>query len=445
MSPSAVVVKDPRQLTTTNGYPTTAAHGKTVVANQIKAAAVTTALALDPNPVSDDDVGNPAQHKYGRYRNPSLYVTPDHDVRVEESPIPPPSPTEVLIHVRATGICGSDLHLWHRGAIGPLTVDHAHILGHEASGVVLETGSAVGHLKPGDRVAIEPQLPCHTCFLCTSGKYNLCESVRFLGVCNGGTIRRFMTHEARYCHKIPDAMTFVQGALLEPLSVNLHAIRQCGGSVSIGKSVLICGAGPIGLIALASVRASGAWPIVITDIEESRLDFARKFVPGVKTYLVRQQHQQPSKTALECAEEIRLLFGCSGTRDVERGIPEENEYNAPSTVMECTGIESSVITAAYACRRSGIVMVIGVGRSLMDRLPFMHLSLAEIQLRFMNRYNDTWPAGINALSDKHVLDLDALVTHKFPLERATEAMKLCADRSQSSIKVMIVDDQEILP
>ncbi|EXJ95471.1 hypothetical protein A1O1_00593 [Capronia coronata CBS 617.96] len=376
--------------------------------------------------------------KLDKYKNPSLYVTPQHTIELRETSIPKPSASQVLIHVRATGICGSDLHLWHRGAIGPLIVDHAHSLGHESAGVVLETGSAVKHLKPGDRVAIEPQVPCHTCFLCTAGKYNLCESVSFLGVGNEGSIRRFMTHEAQYCHKIPDTMTFAQGSLLEPLSVVLHAIRQCEGSVSIGKPALICGAGPIGLIALAAARASGAWPLVITDVEESRLDFARTFVLGVQTYQVL-----PTKTPLQCAEEIRLLFGCAGSRNVETGIPDANEYNAPTTVFECTGIEPSVITAAYACRRAGVVMVVGVGRSIMNNLPFMHLSLAEIQLKFINRYSDTWPAGINALANGQVLNLDSLVTHTFPLEQATEAMALCADRSKGSIKVQIVDDTEI--
>ena len=378
------------------------------------------------------------ESKLEQYKNPSLFVTPQHVVELRDTPIPRPTESQVLIHVRATGICGSDLHLWHRGAIGPLIVDNAHILGHEAAGVVLATGSAVAHLKPGDKVAIEPQVPCHTCFLCTSGKYNLCESVAFSGVCHGGTIRRFMTHEARYCHKMPDTMTFAQGALLEPLSVILHAIRQCKGSIAIGKPVLICGAGPIGLIALAAARASGAWPLVITDVEESRLEFARSFVPGVQTY-----HVQLSKTPLESSEEIRQLFGCAGGRDVDKGIPDQNEYNAPTTVLECTGIESSVITAAYSCQRAGVVMVVGVGRSIMNNLPFMHLSLAEIELKFINRYSDTWPAGINALADGRVMNLDALVTHTFPLERAVEAMELCADRSKGSIKVQILDDLDI--
>ncbi|KIX01904.1 uncharacterized protein Z518_07843 [Rhinocladiella mackenziei CBS 650.93] len=378
------------------------------------------------------------ESKLNYYSNPSLFVTPDHVVEMRETAIPRLTVSQVLIHVRTTGICGSDLHLWHRGAIGPLTVEHSHVLGHESSGVVLATGSAVTHLKPGDRVAIEPQVPCHTCFLCTSGKYNLCESVAFSGVCHAGTIRRFMTHEARYCHKMPDTMTFAQGALLEPLSVILHAIRQCKGSISLGKPVLICGAGPIGLIALAAAKASGAWPLVITDLEESRLKFARSFVPGAQTYLV-----PPSETPLDTSEKIRLLFGCKGNRNVDKGVPDENEYNAPTTVLECTGTESSVITAAYSCRRSGVVMVVGVGGSIMNNIPFMHLSLAEIELKFINRYSDTWPAGINVLANGQVLNLDSLVTHTFPLERAVEAMALSVDRTKGSIKVQIVDDREI--
>ncbi|KIW97854.1 uncharacterized protein Z519_01438 [Cladophialophora bantiana CBS 173.52] len=393
--------------------------------------------------ISNGDVTTPCTDrtasKFAAYKNPSLFVTSNHSIHLEETSIPKPRPTEVLIHVRATGICGSDLHLWHRGAIGPLVVNHSHILGHEASGVVLEVGSSVTHLTPGDRVAIEPQVPCQTCFLCTSGKYNLCEKVAFSGVCHNGTIRRFLTHEARYCHILPESMTFAQGALLEPLSVVLHAIRRCKGSVGIGQPVLICGAGPIGLMALAAARASGAWPLVITDVEESRLDFARQFVPGCQTYLVRI-----SKSPLQASEEIRLLFGCAGGRDVEKGVPDVREYQAPTTVLECTGVESSVVTAAYSCRRAGVIMVVGVGQSVMNNLPFMHLSLAEIQLRFINRYSDTWPAGINALANGQVLNLDDLVTHSFPLEEAVEAMKLCADPTKKSIKVQIVDDREIL-
>lgn len=374
-----------------------------------------------------------------QYGNPALHVTPDHRIELRDSDIPTPSMTEALIHVKCTGICGSDMHLWHRGAIGPLVVDRHCILGHEAAGVVIAVGSMVTHLKPGDRVAIEPGVPCETCWLCDEGKYNLCEAVKFAGVCPyAGTIRRFMTHEAKYLHRIPDTMSFAQGALLEPLSVILHAIRQCNGSLAIGRPALVCGAGPIGLIALACAKASGAWPLAVTDVDEHRLEFARLFVPGVKTYLV-----DPIKSSLQCSEEIRALFGCL-PRDVEKGIPSPNEYIAPNTVLECTGIESSVVTAAYSCRRNGTVMVVGVGRSIMHNLPFMYLSLAQIDLKFTNRYSDTWPAGINALASSSVLNLDALITHTFKLDEAVEAMELCADRNKGSIKVQIIDETQVI-
>lgn len=373
-----------------------------------------------------------------RHGNPALFVTPDHSIALREDPIPTIEPHEVLIHVRATGICGSDLHLWHRGHIGTLNVSCDSILGHEAAGVVVAVGSAVKSLECGDRVAIEPGVPCDDCFLCKSGRYNLCEKVAFAGVCpHAGTIRRFMAHDSRYCHKLPLGVSFARAALLEPLSVVLHAISLCNGSLKIGQPALICGAGPIGLIALAAAKASGAWPLVITDMDESRLAFARNFVPGVQTYRV-----DVTKSSITSAEEIRSLLGC-GERDIKTGRPASNEYVAPTTVLECTGVESSIITAIYACRRNGTVMVIGVGRSIINELPFMYMSLSEIQLKFTNRYVDTWPAGINALANEQVMDLDSLITHTFPLEKAVEAMQLSEDRSQAAIKVQIIDDAEL--
>lgn len=375
--------------------------------------------------------------KLSRHANPALFVTPDHSLAIRDDAIPELEPHQVLIHVRASGICGSDLHLWRRGNIGTLAVTCDSILGHEAAGVVLATGTAVDHLRIGDRVAIEPGVPCDACFLCKSGRYNLCESVAFAGVCpHAGTIRRFMAHDARFCHLLPPEISFGRAALLEPLSVVLHAIRLCHGSLNIGQPALVCGAGPIGLIALAAAKASGAWPLAITDTDESRLAFARSFVPGVQTYRV-----DVHKSAVDSAEEIRSLFGC-GERDVTTGRPAIDEYVAPTTVLECTGVESSIITAIYSARRNGTVMVIGVGRDIISEVPFMYMSLSEIQLKFTNRYVDTWPAGINALANEQVLNLDSLITHTFPLEQAVEAMQLCADASKATIKVQIVDDVE---
>jgi L-iditol 2-dehydrogenase len=145
---------------------------------------------------------------------------------------------------------------------------------------------------------------------------------------------------------------------LEPLSVVMHSITRT--HLALGRGALICGAGPIGLIALAAARASGAHPLVITDLEPKRLAFAKEFVPSCQTYQVNR-----GMSAQENAREIRKLYG-------------DAEYDAPQTILECTGVESSVITATYAVRRGGDVMVIGVGRDIMNNLPFMHISLSEV-------------------------------------------------------------------
>lgn len=209
-------------------------------------------------------------------------------------------------------------------------------------------------------MAVEPGVPCEHCFLCDEGRYNLCEDIQFAGVYPyHGTIQRYKVHPAKWLHKLPDNVTFAEGALLEPLSVVMHGIKTAG--LSLGRGVMVCGAGPIGLIALAAARASGAHPIVITDLEPSRLEFAKDLVPSCITYQVDR-----NKDAEGNAQAIRALFG-------------PTEYVAPETVLECTGVESSVCTAAYTARRGGTVMVIGVGKAIMNNLPFMHISLAEVR------------------------------------------------------------------
>ncbi|KAJ6125650.1 hypothetical protein N7471_012967 [Penicillium samsonianum] len=356
------------------------------------------------------------------HSNPSLQVTADHKLKSVDTPVYAPNPGEALVHIKATGICGSDIHFWKTGRIGSLVFEGDCIIGHEASGIVLQCGEGVNHLKPGDRVAVEPGVPCEHCFLCDEGRYNLCEHVQFAGVYPyEGTIQRYKNHPAKWLHKLPDNVTFAEGALLEPLSVVMHGVKSAG--LSLGRGVVVCGAGPIGLIALAAARASGAHPIVVTDLEPSRLAFAKDFVPSCITYEVDR-----TKDSKDNAEAIRALFG-------------SGEYVAPETILECTGVESSVCTAAYTVRRGGTVMVIGVGKAIMNNLPFMHISLAEIDLRFINRYRDTWPPAIACLSGG-ILELKKLVSHVFPLEKAHDALHLCADTRNGSIKVLVVDEQE---
>lgn len=246
------------------------------------------------------------------------------------------------------------------GAIGECIVTAAHILGHEGAGTVTAVGASVTHLRPGDRVAIEPGVPCHRCTLCTQGRYNLCRAVRFTGAPPyDGSIRRWHVHDAHFLHKLPDALSLAEGALLEPLSVVLHAFER--SPTRLGHPVLVCGAGPIGLITLAVARASGAFPIVITDVDARRLEFAQKFSPGCSIYQVL-----PSMSPEAAASDISRLF------EAELG------SEMPPVVYECTGVPSSIVTAAFAAARGGEVMVVGVGRPVIDGLPFMHLSMSEV-------------------------------------------------------------------
>ncbi|KAL8742790.1 MAG: hypothetical protein Q9190_004780 [Brigantiaea leucoxantha] len=321
----------------------------------------------------------------------------------------------VTVAIKSTGICGSDVHFWRHGAIGPMVVEANHILGHESAGVVIATHPNIKHLKLGDRVAIEPGLICNNCEPCLTGRYNGCESMRFLSTPPvDGLLRRYVSHPAIWCHKIGD-MSFENGALLEPLSVALAGMERAG--VALGDSVLVCGAGPIGLITLLCCEAAGACPIVITDIDASRLAVAKKICPRVITY-----HVDPKATS----------------ETVSAAIVEEAGGIKPAIALECTGFESSVANAIYSVKFGGKVFVIGVGKPDMN-LPFMRLSTQEIDLQFQYRYSNTWPRAIR-LVENGVIDMGQLVTHRFDIEEAVKAFETAGNPKTGCIKVMIQNE-----
>ncbi|KAH3667516.1 hypothetical protein OGAPHI_003165 [Ogataea philodendri] len=361
---------------------------------------------------------------YNTFPNPSLQITKDHQIFIKENPVEKPGPGQALVHITATGICGSDVHFWKHGQIGELKVLGNCIMGHETAGEVIELGEGVTDVKIGDRVAIEPQVTCGKCFLCLQGDYNLCENTKFLAVYpNDGSMQRFKVVNAQCLYKLPDNMSFEEGALCEPLSVAYHGVERA--ELELGRGAMICGAGPIGLATLVMANASGASPLVISDLSAERLEFAKKLIPRVKTYQIDLK-----KSSEENAEGIRELFG-------------PDEEDAPPRVLECTGVESSVITAAYVARRGGSITVIGVGRPTFNNFPFMKLSLAEIDVKFINRYHQSWPPVIKLISEG-IIDVKPFVTHRFPLEKADEAMKLSSDPKNGSIKVIIEDKVKVL-
>ncbi|KKY22761.1 putative xylitol dehydrogenase [Phaeomoniella chlamydospora] len=357
--------------------------------------------------------------------NIGVFTNPDHKLWIAEA-----GPTveevqkgetlkhgEVTVGVKSTGICGSDVHFWHAGCIGPMIVQADHILGHESAGVILAVHPSVTHLKPGDRVAIEPNIPCFTCEPCLTGRYNGCENVAFLSTPPvPGLLRRYVNHPAVWCHKIDD-MSYENGSLLEPLSVALAAMERSG--VRLGDAVTIHGAGPIGLVTLLCCQAAGACPIVITDIDQGRLDFAKSLVPSAITY--------------------KVAFGLSAEDQANAIIKAFGNFR-PSIALECTGVESSVNTAIWTVKFGGKVFVIGVGKNEMT-VPFMRLSTQEIDLQYQYRYCNTWPRAIR-LVKSGIINLEKLVTHRFPIEDALKAFETAADPRTGAIKVQIKNDED---
>lgn len=348
-------------------------------------------------------------------KNIGVFTNPQHDLYISEIPIPKATDLqrdEVLVHVRCTGICGSDVHFQKHGRIGPtMVVEDEHILGHESAGEVLAIGSEVGNVLVGDKVALEPGVPCGKCKECLTGLYNGCENVEFSSTPPvSGFLRRYIKHPARFCHKI-DKLSFEQGALLEPLSVLYRGLRLI--NLLIGQSILICGAGPIGLVTAKCARLAGACPIVITDIEQSKLDFVKKEIPDAITVLV--------DGSLE--ENLNKVTHNVGT------------FNA---AIECTGVESSIELAANSLDFGGKLHVIGVGKEH-QKIPFMILSVKEIQVSFQYRYANTWPTVIK-LMERDIINLDNVVTHRFTLENAMEAFRVASDPKSGAMKVVIQND-----
>ncbi|KZV67753.1 GroES-like protein [Peniophora sp. CONT] len=361
--------------------------------------------------------------------NIGVYTGPAHNLWVE-----PAEPSvdeikagstldkgEVVVAIRSTGICGSDLHFWHEGRIGnAFVVRDKQILGHESAGEVIAVHDTVKSLKVGDKVAIEPNIPCHTCRPCLKGTYNGCENILFPSTPpEPGLLRRYITHPAVWCHKLPDTMSYEDGALLEPLSVALAAVERA--DLRLGQAVVICGAGPIGLASLLCAKASGAEPILITDIDQGRLDFAKSLVankPGTLNTLLIQRGRTVEELG---ADMVSALGGLE-----------------PDLALECTGMESSIGAAIHAMRFGGKVFVVGMGKDTMT-FPFMRLSAREIDLRFQFRYANTWPRAIRLVDSGVLADVRKLVTHRFDLEDAVKAFETSADLKTGAIKVQITN------
>ncbi|XP_004067075.1 sorbitol dehydrogenase [Oryzias latipes] len=345
--------------------------------------------------------------------NLSVVLHSKGDLRLENRPVPEPGPNDVLLQMHSVGICGSDVHYWQHGRIGDFVLTKPMVLGHEAAGTVVKIGSQVKHLKVGDRVAIEPGVPREMDEFFKSGRYNLSPTIFFCATPpDDGNLCQYYTHSANFCYKLPDNVTFEEGALIEPLSVGIHACRRAG--VTIGSSVLICGAGPIGLVCLLVAKAMGASQVVITDLFPDRLAKAKELGADFQVTVSKSDSPQ------QLAKKVEDLLGVQ-----------------PQITIECTGAESCLQTAIYGTRSGGVVVLVGLGAE-MATVPLINAAVREVDIRGVFRYCNTWPMAIAMLASGKV-NVKPLVTHRFPLEQAVQAFE--TTRQGLGIKVMLKCDK----
>ncbi|KAI0551781.1 alcohol dehydrogenase GroES-like domain-containing protein [Xylaria curta] len=331
------------------------------------------------------------------------------DLRVEQRALSPPSESEVQIAVSATGLCGSDLHYYNHFRNGNIIVKEPLTLGHESAGVVTAVGSAVTNLHPGDRVALEVGLPCEACEFCSQGRYNICKSMSFRSSAKSvphaqGTLQTRINHPARWAHKLPETLSLEHGALIEPLSVAMHARSRAG--LKEGSTVLILGSGAVGLLCGAVAKVAGAKTVVIADILPERTDFAVDNGFADAKFTVPMARPQTIEDKLAYAQDVAEKL-----KGVEVGGEKVGEVDV---TFECTGVESCMHTAIYSTKPGGKVMIIGMGTPI-QTIPISAASLKEVDLVGVFRYANTYPAAIELLGSKNerLPDISKLVTQRF--------------------------------
>jgi L-iditol 2-dehydrogenase len=335
-------------------------------------------------------------------------------LRVEQVPQPgPPAPGQVLLRVKVTGLCGSDLHSYKDARIGDTPVQGPLVLGHEFSGVIEQVGPEAldGNfqpLQPGTRVAVDPAQPCGRCELCEHGHPNLCRRLHFCGnYPDGGSLCEFMHMPARSCFPVPNSIDDTAAALLEPLGVALHAVDLA--KIRVGSSVGILGAGPIGLLILEVVKLSGAEPIFVTDTLPWRLELAAR-LGAIPIQIDRE--------------------------DPLARVQRETAGRGLDVVIEAAWGEDSVTQAAELARLGGRVVLVGIPGD--DRMVIKHSTARRKGLTIMmsRRMKHVYPRAIR-LVEQGRIDFQSLVSHRFPLHQAPEAFALNTAYRDKVVKIII--------
>ncbi|EKM59197.1 uncharacterized protein PHACADRAFT_249477 [Phanerochaete carnosa HHB-10118-sp] len=344
--------------------------------------------------------------------NPSFVLQAVERVEFEERPIPDIRDTEVLVEVKKTGICGSDVHYLVHGRIGDFIVEKPMVLGHESSGIVYKVGNKVKHLQPGDRVAMEPGATCRVCEDCKRGRYELCPDIVFAATPPyDGTLCRYYPIPGDLCYKLPDNLTLEDGAMMEPLSVGTHSVANIG-NLKAQENIVVFGAGPVGLLCMAVAKALGARRIIAVDILSSRLEFAKSYA-ATDVYLPPKPNEGESK--------IQYSERNAKTMQEQLGI-ELRGRSAIDLVVDASGAEASIQTGILIARHGGRYVQVGMGAPNVT-LPITTALVKELAIKGSFRYGPDDYALAIALAAAGKIDLKPLITHRFKFEEAKEAFQ----------------------
>jgi L-iditol 2-dehydrogenase len=347
------------------------------------------------------------------------------DLRLSQVPTPTPLPHQVLIRPRATGICGTDMHYYSAGKNGIFVVEEPLVLGHEAAGEVVAVGSDVADVKIGTRVVVEPQRPCSTCKQCRGGKYNLCPNLKFSGSASAkppvqGSLQELYCHEAAFVHHLPQELSWKEGAMVEPLSVAVHAVRR--STLRAGQSVMILGAGAIGLLCASVAKVSGAKDITMVDIDQARLDFAENQGLAQATFQVPLKGKDGESKA-DFAKRI------AGEMLQKKG------FGLADVVFECTGVEVCVNVGIHCAAPGAKVVLVGMGAPV-QAINVGAAAVREVDLVGLWRYANTFATAIDLMASGK-LDVKSMVTHTFSLAEAADALELVVAKPPDLIKCVI--------
>ncbi|QOK99736.1 L-idonate 5-dehydrogenase (plasmid) [Ralstonia pseudosolanacearum] len=339
----------------------------------------------------------------------ALVIHAANDLRIEDIDTPEVQPNQLRVQVRFGGICGSDLHYYNHGGFGTVRVKEPMVLGHEVAGRVEETGPGVHRHAKGDRVAISPSRPCGQCHYCQQGLQNHCLDMRYYGSAMRtphvqGAFRREIVIDENQAHRLADTLSDQEGAMAEPLSVALHAVRRAGPL--LGKRVLVTGCGPIGALIVVAARRAGAAEIIVTDMGA-----------------------YPLKAAVAVGADVTI-----NVAEQPDGLkPYTTDKGQIDVLFEASGNERALRGAIDALRPRGIIVQVGLGGEM--TLPLNAIVAKELELRGAFRFHEEFAMAVELLN-KGLVDVKPLISATVPYRNAAHAFALAGDRTQA-MKVLL--------